>query len=268
VYFAPVLNPHKELRSAEEIAALVDKRSLAELKDQARDALNQIQIRAHCGDQDSIRAFGLTLRDAVGDLEALAEHQPEATRAVAEVCRRWPVLLSLNPQDVAHAKEHLLNLNAGAKAVTPTKGGQRVNALDPWTSIARSALDVCRLNKEIVPQLESHCAEAKLERKSLKLWRTNVEVSAYTLTSGDIVMVADWQKSCVRLVVPITSANLDAWWSVVRRCVLQYWKDYPADYEQAKKQIGGGKTAECAKRDEAMSRIKRAFTHMVGLRIR
>ena len=49
VYSAPVFNPRNELRPKEEIAALVDKRTLAELVAQARNALNQIQIRAHCG---------------------------------------------------------------------------------------------------------------------------------------------------------------------------------------------------------------------------
>ncbi|MEN9576890.1 MAG: hypothetical protein RL514_4745 [Verrucomicrobiota bacterium] len=243
----------------------MDKRSLAELQEQARDALNQIQIRAHCGDQNAMRAFGLTLRDAVGELESLANHQPEATRAVAEVCRRWPVLLSLNPQDIAHAKEHLVKLNAGAKAVTPTRTGQRVDSLDPWTSIARGALDTCRLNKVVVPQLESNCAGAKLVLKSLKFWKTNVEVSVYTIANGDIILIADWQKRCASLDDSITSANFPDWWWAVRRCVLQHWKDSPDDYTAAIKRIGVGEAKTYQKHDEAINRIRRALASLVGL---
>jgi hypothetical protein len=200
IYMGAILQPTDRIRYAKEIAALVDKRRLAELHGQVADALSQMLYRAHCGDQQAVKAYVLATNHAVDSLQTLAKHQPLKVRRQSQTYSHWPVLLSLNPQDIEDAQQRLKSLGVGTNSILPTKSGQRVDYRHPWTQLALLALTACAKNKHAIPELVALCAGAKSERKVLKLWeRTEHGATLYQLGNGDVVIIADWQEKCTKL---------------------------------------------------------------------
>ena len=65
VYEGMGLQPYDQRRPVEEIVAQVDTRTLDELFEQARNALEQMQIRANCGNRDAIAKLAFFTRGLV-----------------------------------------------------------------------------------------------------------------------------------------------------------------------------------------------------------
>jgi hypothetical protein len=83
-YIGALLELGDELKSVKEIARLVDKRQLADIRERADDALTQMLYRAHCGDKKAMSQYILVTRAAVASLQTLAQHQPLKVCADAE----------------------------------------------------------------------------------------------------------------------------------------------------------------------------------------
>jgi hypothetical protein len=283
IYQGAVLQPYKARRPFQEIAALVDPRSLDEIQEQANAALEQILARAHCGDEQAIRTFAEMVANAVASLERLSDFEPDNLKAVASTSARWPVLLSLNPHDIKWAKDHLRSLRAGAETPNPPNPRQRLDPRHFWTRRAAEALGPCRLNRVLVPWLRAHAKGARKERKSVTYWRTPVAATFYYLNSREVILITDWQKRCAKLSEPITTNNFTAWWEAAKGCVLQHWhnKEGKADYAEAIKRIRyadttahGARThlrkedcAEGRRRAHALEQIRRALASLVGLEV-
>jgi hypothetical protein len=204
----------------------------------------------------------------VRDLKSVEERQRTKVTAIAETSTNWPVLLSLNPQDIKWAKDYLLKLEVGSKAPTPTRPGQRIDSRNFWTRLAREALRACRINIRLVPALEAHCAEATKECQSMKIWRTQTKATYHTLPNGDVIILADWQKQCVKLSEPITDNNFKDWWGVMKLCVLEHWKSIPEDYAKALAKISDKTAAtEFQKRNLALGQVRKALCSLTGLRL-
>lgn len=254
-----VLNLYEERRAVEEIARRVDKRPLGELLAQVEDALKQILARAHAGDDDALGQYLYIARQTVLSFDNLVRHELKRTRVVAEQGSDLPVLLSLNPQDIKAAKERVRLLNVGAKALLPTRSGQRTDRRNLWTRLAIYAFHACLENCRRVPQIEAHFMGAKQRRVKRKLWRTIEKAKEYTLPDGQRTVIADWQRECVKLAVPITADNFNQWRSVVKICVLEFWKRSNDDYVKALKMVGGPDSPESYRRHLAVNRILQAF---------
>ncbi|MGA9779316.1 MAG: hypothetical protein ACLPRE_10470 [Limisphaerales bacterium] len=126
-YFQPLfLKPDAPPRPTEEIAALVDKRPLEELADQIEPLVHQILCRAYTDDAAALRKFAHIVRGAVNALGRLTQFRVAAAKTVAATFPTWPVLLSLNPQEIQRAKDELLCLGVGTQAPAPTRPGQRL----------------------------------------------------------------------------------------------------------------------------------------------
>jgi hypothetical protein len=261
----PTLNIKKELRPLKEIAGKRDKRPHEMLLDEVKGAIEQLLIRAHCGDQMAIVTLVTAIHHSVEALEHLAKHSPQKVKLAAEVFPRWPVLLSLNRQEIQHVKEYLKSLGVGTKARTPTRPGQRLDPRHLWTHIADEAYAICRRCKHVVPELEWLCQGVKGECKILRYWRTEAKVMYYLLPDGKVVIIADWQKKCKRLSEPITEANFGDWWKAVRMCVLQYWMNPEGNYLEALRVFGNEKQKDWWRRNRALDAIKNTFRSLVNL---
>src|SRR5258708_9073214 len=137
----------KELRVPEEVAKKLGKRPLLQLVDERDELLKEIFAHAYCGDEQAISLMSSTALGAVRGLEDLEKYQQAKLQTKAEASPVWPVLLSLNPQDIKQAKERIARLNVGTKALTPRRRGQRLDARNFWTVLADEALHECDNNK-------------------------------------------------------------------------------------------------------------------------
>lgn len=257
----------REFLSADEIAARIDKRALLELLEQRDTLMRQVCVRAAHGDTQAISLMISTARGVITALGSIEQLQPEKLQSAAEVSSTWPVLLSLNAQDIGHAKERLRRLKVGNKATTPRRPGQRLDPQNFWTVLAQAALKACEDNRAIVPVLRNVAAGVKRERKTVKFWQTSAKATFYYLTNSDIIIITDWEKQCVRLPRPITEMNFKQWWSVVQFCVLERWDANNQDYQAALAKISDGTALkEFQKRNLAMSQVRKALRSLVGLR--
>ncbi len=225
----PVLQPavlslYEERDDVKEIARRVDKRPLRELELQVKDAMKQILVRAQAGDDEALALYFVITRQAVMSFDNLVRHEEIRTRAVAELSPELPVLLSLNPQDIAAAKERMRLLNVGTKAMMPTRFGQRTDKRNLWTRLAIYAVNACQENVRIVPQIETRCEGAKQKRAERKFWDTVEKRMEYTLSDGSPAVIADWQRECVKLTMPLTADNFDQWKWVIKMCVLGIYR--------------------------------------------
>jgi hypothetical protein len=256
---AAVLKLYEERLSVEEIRGKVDKRPLGELELQIKDAFQQILTRAHTGDDKALGLFFILTRQAVMSFESLVTHELKRTRAVAEQSPNLPVLLSLNPQDIEAAKERARLLNVGARAILPTRTGQRTDRRNHWTKLAIFAFNACMENIQRIPQLELQLSNAKQRLVTRKLWDFIEHGTKYTLPNGKEIVIADWQKKCAKLAPPITADNFNHWKNAVKICVLIFWKDSAVEYAKALKIIGDSGTLESSRRHLAMNRTLQAF---------
>jgi hypothetical protein len=261
----PMLQLANKLRPLKEIAVQRNDRTLEQLLNEVGDAIRQLLCRAHCGDQRAIATIFVAIHHAVEALEHLAKNAPKKVRAVAETLPRWPVLLSLNPQEIEHVKRDLKSLGVGTKALTPTRPGQRRDPRNLWTRIADESYAICRRCKHDVPELETVCRGTKRQRKTVKYWETVAKATYYQLSDGTPVIITDWQKQCKHLSEPITDANFKNWWKVVKLVVLQYWTNPEGNYREALNLIGNKDEDEWRRRGRALERIEQAFRSLLDL---
>jgi hypothetical protein len=266
IYQPIFLKPAGTPRPTKKIAALVDKRPLEELDDQVEQSVQQILFRAYTGDAAALRKFTHIVCGAVKALGRLAQFRAAAVKTVAETFPTWPVLLSLNPQEIQRAKDELLCLGVGAKAPAPTRPGQRLDPHNFWTQLAARAFEICRSNKYIVPVLRAHCAGTRQKPKTRKFWRTEAKATIYTRADGSVIVIPDWTTTLPRLSEPVTPTAFPNWWKAVKLCVLDYWKMYPQEYAKALQQIGRKEEEEWRRRNLALTAVRHAFRSLVKLR--
>jgi hypothetical protein len=260
----PMLNLPNKLRPFKEIAGNRDKRTPEQLLDQVKDAIQQLLFRAHCGDVRAIATVVVAIRHSVEALDLLANKSPQKIRGVAKGLPQWPVLLSLNPQEIRHVVKHLKKLGVGSKAKTPTGPGQRRDPHNFWTRIADEAYATCRRCKHDVRLLESLCRGARRERKTWQYWGIEEKRTIYYPAETPPVLIADWQKRCKELSQPITDTNFDDWWKVVKLCVLQYWQNPRSNYRKALNIIGQKNLKTWERRELALARVKQAFRSLIN----
>jgi hypothetical protein len=84
------------------------------------------------------------------------------------------------------------------------------------------------------------------------------------------IRIADWQRQCVTLPKPITTANFKDWWNVAKLCLLEFWKSCDSGgriYDQALSKISDRKAPkEFQKRNRAVVQVRKALRSLVGLR--
>jgi hypothetical protein len=199
IYQPLFLKPAGTPRPTKKIAALVDKRPLEEVADQVEPLFHQILCRAYTGDAAALRKFAQIVCGAVEALGRLAQFRPAAMKTVAETFPTWPVLLSLNPQEIQRVKDELLRLGVGTKAPAPTRPGQRLDPHNFWTQLAARAFETCRSNKYIVPVLRAHCARTRRKPKTRKFWKTEAKATIYTGADGSVIVIPDWTTTLPRL---------------------------------------------------------------------
>jgi hypothetical protein len=267
----PVLQPaalslFEKRDPVKEIARRLDKRPLSKLEAQVADALKQIVARAHTGDDNALASYFKTARYTVMSLDNLVRHEPKRMRTIAERSSDFPVLLSLNPQDIKAATKRLQLLNVGAKAILPTRSGQKTDRRNLWTRLAIYAFNACLENFRRVQQIETQLTGAKQNRVKRKLWGTIENGTEYKLPDGKRTVIADWQRECVKLAGQITADNFNQWRSVVKICVLDFWKHSNRDYIEALDEVGNPKDKdgnpklkECNRRHLAINRTLQAF---------
>ena len=267
-----VLSLYEERHDVEEIARRVDKRPLRELELQVEDALQEILARAHAGDNNALGLYFYIARATVESFDMLARHELKRTRAFAEMCPDFPVLFSLNPQDIEAAKERVRLLNVGTKAMMPTRPGQRTDRRNLWTRLAIFAFHACFENSRRMPQIEKKLTGAKQRRVKHMLWGTIEIGTEYTLPDGSWVVIADWQRDGgnlagqAKLAGQITADNFNQWRSVIKMCVLEFWNRSNGNYIKALDEVGNPKDKdgnpklrECDRRHLAMNRTLQAF---------
>ena len=260
----------RELRPPEEIAAQVDQQSVLELRDQGEDVLQGLFKRAVLGEEQAIRVLIAHALGAVNALDDLERHQPSKLKMLAETHPNWPVLFSLNPQEIRRATDRITRLGVGQKAITPRRVKQRLDPADFWTQLAAAVLEECESHQVIVPVLETHCAGARRQRAVVKAWRTPVKLTFYYLDPQTRIRISDWQRQCMTLPKPITAANFKTWWDVAKLCLLEFWKSTESGsriYDQALKKIPDRKAPkEFQKRNRAVAQVRKALRSLVGLR--
>ena len=266
-----VLTLFEERHDADEIARRVDKRPLRELELQVEDALQQILVRAHAGDDDALCLYFYIARATVESFDNLIRHELKRTRAFAEMSPDLPVLLSLNPQDIKAAKKRVRLLNVGTKAMMPTRSGQRTDRRNLWTRLAIFAFHACMENSRRVPQIEKNLTGAKQRRVKHKLWGTFEIGTEYTLPDGSWVVIADWQRDGgnlagqAKLAGQIKADNFDEWKRVIKMCVLEFWNRSKKNYDKALNEVGNLNNTvlkyrvESYRRHLAMNRTLQAF---------
>ena len=259
--------PSEVVRSAAECSGQVDARPMEELDSCAHDAIRQILTRAAAGDEMAMRLFVERVHLFVRCLELLQTAQPEKLRALAAERSRWPVLLSLNPQDMRIAQQRLRDLTLGEKALAPTRSNQRTDRRIFWTRMAQFAVSECDCTRVMVPILASLAASAGVAPKRIPhmAWRTPLDATCYFMRDG-CICIADWEKLCLNLSKPITKTNFKEWWEVVRRFAYEYWDSSPAAYASALKIIGQPDIGEAIRRNMAFDRLEQALRGLTGAR--
>jgi len=252
--------------TAEEIAKRINNRPLLQLLAQREEVMQQICIRAAAGDEDAIHMFVSSARGVINALESIEKAQPQKLRAIAETSIDWPVLLSRNPQDIEHARNHVFRLKVGSKAATPRRPGQKIDPRGFWTKLADTGFHACQDNKALVPALEAHCLGTKPERKDRQFFGTKMKANYYYVSPNDCIVITDWEKNCLSLSLPVTEDNRKQWWTAVKHWVLEYWCGYPPGYQEALRQIRNDKEEEWRRRNMAIDRLEQAFRDLFGLR--
>jgi hypothetical protein len=259
-------NLSKQLCAPEEVVKHLNKRPLLGLQEEIEKSLQQIFARAYCGEDEAIRLMISTARGVVHAVEDLETYQGAKLKEKAEASPLWPVLFSLNPQDIKQAKERVARLNVGTKALTPRRPGQRVDARNFWTNLAQEALHQCEDNRVNVPILEAYAKGVSRERKTLEFWQTRAAATYYYVSNRNCIIITDWESRCKTLQAPIAEKNFDQWWAVVQLCVINYWWDNRKAYEAALKKIGRADEEESRRRNLAMTALHQALRSLVGLR--
>lgn len=260
-----VLSLFEERHDVKEIARHVDKRPLRELESQVADALKQIIARAHAGDNEALASYLILARYAVMSFDNLVRHEPKRMRTITEQSPNFPVLLSLNPQDIEVAKKRLRLLNVGAKAILPTRSGQRTDRSNHWTRLAIYAFNTCLENSWRIPQIETQRTGAKQKRVKRELWKIIEEGTEYTSPNSSPIVIADWQMQGgdlagrAKLAGQITADNFDQWKWVIKMCVLEFWHRSKNNYNKALKTVGTFGKPEAYRRHLAMNRTLQAF---------
>ena len=270
-YIPAVLEPGHKRRDIAEIRQLIDTRSVTQLGDLAEntaDPRNQLRYRAHCGDDKALALLARLVHDSVGALYDLARFEPDRVRRIAATYSQWPMLLSLNPQDIKQAKQILEWLTVGSQAFPPTRRGQHVDPRNFWTRLALAAYNACQRAQEYTPILQEHAKTAiKCETHKRSFWKIETRTTWHFLANGDAIIIADWHKRCARLAKPITAANFPNWWNVVKLCVLHHWQNKEGiyalpgslSYGEALKQVGQADKKESDRRSLALDRVKQAL---------
>lgn len=258
------------LRPPEEIAAQVDKQTVLELRDQGEDVLQELFKRAVLGEDQAIRVMIAHALGAVNALDDLEKHQPFKLKMLAETHPNWPVLFSLNPQEIRRVTDRITRLGVGQKATTPRRAKQRLDPADFWTRLAAAVLEECQSHQVIVPVLKALCAGARRERSVAKAWRTPVKLTFYHLDPQTRIRIADWQRQCVTLPKQITADNFKDWWNVAKFCLLEFWKSCDSGgriYDQALSKIPERNAPkEFQKRNRAVAQVRKALRSLLGLR--
>ena len=270
LYRPEVLRVFGGLKNPKHIAALISDESLDEVLENIHKGIGQLVFRSHAGEKKererAMELFFILVRTTINNLEQLADFHFAELKSIAERYPEWPVMLSLNPQDISYRLSRLERLKVGRKAVTPTAKGQRVNFRNPWTLLAKRALDVCALNIHLVRKLRGFTRGAKRERRHFKFFGTPVYGTFYTLENQDMIGIADWQETCASLAFPITASNFDRWWRAISGCVLGCWHANPGEYKKALSKLEKAHGDETIKRNLAMTYLRQAFRSLVGLR--
>lgn len=261
MYRPEVVRLEERLKTVKEISKRIDdRRSLDQLVTQLNDALNQIRLQAHIGNERAANLLVSVTAKAIGSLEWLVNGQPELSGRIATEHSHWPTLLSLNTKDIPRAIQQVTDLGVGTKSLIPTHAGQKVDFENFWTHIAMRATQVCWNNKIWVPMFEQLAAGAERERVSLVFWSTPVRATMYTLPDHDVIVIADWQRRCKKLTIPIRQAHLDEWWKVVKDCVLERWWEVKSEYRLAISKISDKQAPkDYEKRKRAFDQVRQAF---------
>ncbi len=264
------LKLYGKLKSTKQIASVVNKQSLDELREQTDKAIEQIIFRCLTADsKEQRRAMELFVRlvkACIDGLDRVAKYRHKQLKSVAKGHSEWPVTLSLNPQVIDWSLKKIAELEVGRTSLTPTARGQRVNFQNHFTSLAKRALEVCSLNKIIVPKLLEFGKDANVSKHSIRFFGKDVPVTRYELENGDAIAVVDWQEKCVKLPATVTQANFEQWWEVVSGCVLECWVGYKSEYQTALRIIGKQDEEESVRRNQAMTRLRQSLKSIVGLR--
>jgi hypothetical protein len=254
------------IRNAEEMARRIDKRPLLELKSQIDEIVGQVVVRAAAGDDNAIHNLVSMARGIATALETIQRAQPKKVQAVAEESVNWPVLLSPIKQDIDHARRQIEVLQVGRKAPSPRRPGQKIDPRGFWTRLAEAGFKVCQDNRILVPVFQAHCEGTTPMRNSHKSWGITAEASYYYVTPTDVIIIADWETTCINLSLPVTRDNIKDWWHAIKHYTLEYWTGFPDEYDEALRQIGHEDDEEWQRRGCAVDRVEQAFRDSVGLR--
>jgi hypothetical protein len=257
------LKPQGTPKQPAELSALVDTRPLADVEAELTAAIQQILARAYSGDSTALHRFARIVCGAAEALDTLTDFRQGAVKVVAEKSSAWPVLLSLNPQQIQHARRKLITLGVGRKAPARTRVGQRIDPCNFWTRLAANAFSIIRFNRHLVPLLKGHSRGAAKKRTYRNIWSQKLGATIYTRNDGDIICIPDWCGGLCNLSEPVTRANLAGWQRAIKLCVMDYWRIYPTDYQKALRQIGQRNETESRRRYFALARIDQAFRSLV-----
>jgi hypothetical protein len=270
-YYVPaVFEPHDTRKPLPEISRLVDHRTLDQLRAQFMDVISQMLNRAHIGDDDALDSFVWLVNRQVDALSDLARCEFTRVQAKAATYPQWPVLLSLNPQDIQRVKQDLEKLNVGSMATIFTGPSQRVDPRNFWTQLATCGLRACRRAKVYTYFLKRHAKGAiRVCPQRRKYWGVETGVTYYYLSNYEAIIIADWHKQCLRLSEPITAVNFKDWWNAIKLCVLHHWQNNHGDtfsYSEALRYVGQTDKEEWQRRYFALSRIEQALRSLTKRR--
>lgn len=88
----------------------------ADLRKAISGSMMELLHRAHAQQPDAVRSLIDLAKVLTNELRILAKKNPDLVSAFARSESEWPVLLSLNPKTIKHAKEHLEELKVGDEA--------------------------------------------------------------------------------------------------------------------------------------------------------
>jgi hypothetical protein len=259
--------PSEKLEPLEKLAGKIDTRSLDELMSEPTYATGQLLLRACCGDEQAIFFFAMRVSEHVYYLETLSKYQPDKVRSLASTYDRWPVLLSLNPQDIQIAMDQIKSLNVGAAAAMPTRTGQKVDRRIYWTRLVQWAIGECMTCGMYVKILERLAAKRKASAKTVetKIWNKSVHATCWYLRDGNTynaLVITEWEKHCASLAVPITDRNFNEWWSVVQEFTREALYSSEELYSAALREIGQTNRPKYERRSMALDRVRQTLKSM------